>query len=158
MTEPITLHVVGLPETQGSKSAFVIKGTNRAVVREGGSSDKARRHKDWRLAVADAAREWQREHGAELLRGPVVVVLTFALLRPASAPKTRRTWPIGARSGDADKLTRSIFDSITGILVADDAQVVASAVVKDYGDPPGVVVKLWPVPDDAERISWQWLH
>jgi Holliday junction resolvase RusA-like endonuclease len=62
------------------------------------------------------------------------------LLKPRSAPKRRRTWPIGARSGDVDKLARSVLDSLTGVLFHDDAQVVHLVVSKDYGDAPGVRV------------------
>lgn len=143
----IELHVIGLPETQGSKSGFVVKGTNRVVITEGRgtSSSKARRHKEWRGAVSEAARDWQEEHGNGLLTGPVKVLMDFKLLRPKSHPKTRRTWPIGAKSGDVDKLARSVLDSLTGTVLADDAQVVELVVGKDYGDPPGVTVRLWEV-------------
>jgi crossover junction endodeoxyribonuclease RusA len=155
---PIVLKVVGIPETQGSKSAFVVKGTNRAVITEGRgtSSPKARRHKEWRSAVADAARDWQEEHGRGQLTGPVVVQMEFSLLRPQSAPKTRRTWPVGARSGDVDLLARACLDSLTGIVFADDAAVVLLLVGKDYGDPPGVVVRVWELPEGANGVLASW--
>lgn len=156
MNPPIVLKVVGIPETQGSKSAFVIKGTNRAVVREAGTAAKARRHKEWRSAVADAARSWQEEHSSTLIKGPVVMQMEFSLLKPQSAPKTRRTWPIGARSGDLDKLARAAGDSISGVLIADDAQIVLLIVKKDYGDPPGVVVTLWELPEGAADVYASW--
>lgn len=132
--------VVGLAETQGSKTARYANG--RAWVVDG-SAKKAARHKGWREAVADAARD--ARDGAPLIRGvPVTVALAFWLPTPASAPKRRRTWPIGARSGDVDKLARSVLDSLTNTVIADDSQVVNLHVTKDYGDPPRVEVTLTP--------------
>lgn len=135
----IQLQVVGTPVTQGSKTAFVRGG--RAVLVEGKGAGR-QRHKDWRAAVAEEARAWQLEHGAGLLDGPLTVNLHFALTRPASAPKTKRTWPIKARSGDVDKLARSVLDSLTGTVMRDDAQVVRLTVTKDWGDPPGVTIEV----------------
>jgi Holliday junction resolvase RusA-like endonuclease len=66
----------------------------------------------------------------------------FRLPRPASLPKTRRTWPIGTRSGDADKYLRCLGDAITGVLLDDDSRIVDARVTKDYAFPgaqPGVV-------------------
>lgn len=145
----IAFRVVGVPETQGSKTARAHDG--RAWVTEG-KGPKTQRHKDWRYAVAAEARRWQEEHpGIGLLGGPVVVRLRFTMTRPASHPKTRRTWPIGARSGDLDKLARSVFDSLTGTVLADDAQVVGMGVTKDYGEVPGVDVLVMPSSADADR-------
>lgn len=133
----IAFSVVGEPQTQGSKSA--VQRGGRAWVIEGGNSEKRRKHVDWRTAVADAARD---ANPGELLAGPVTVLLTFGMTRPASAPKRRRTWPINARSGDADKLARSVLDSLTGTILRDDAQVVRLLVIKDWADPPGVQVTI----------------
>ncbi|MGH9249435.1 MAG: RusA family crossover junction endodeoxyribonuclease, partial [Acidimicrobiales bacterium] len=81
------------------------------------------------------------------MTGPVAVALRFTLRRPASAPKRRRTWPIGARSGDIDKLQRAILDALTDVGVwKDDAQVVHVDAGKDYQgadgylDRPGVTI------------------
>lgn len=133
----IRLEIIGSPQTQGSKRAFIAGG--RAIVTEAGG----KKHKDWRAAVADAARAWCAEHqNPPLIDGPVLVRMTFGLQRPASAPKRTRTFPIKARSGDVDKLQRSILDSLTGVLFADDSQVIGVVAVKDWSDPPGVVVEV----------------
>lgn len=153
MNEPIVLRVVGVPQTQGNKSAFVVqkKGEKpRAVVREGRSEAAHKRHKDWRQAVADAARAWQIEHGSGLLVGPLVVRSAFLLPRPASAPKTRRTWPVVRP--DVEKLQRSVLDSLKGTIIVDDAKVVLSIESKDYGDPPGVEIRIWQVPEGTTAI------
>lgn len=85
-----------------------------------------------------------------MLTGPIGVSLSFWLPKPASAPKRKRTWPIGARSGDLDKLARSCADSMSGVLYADDAAIVDLLLRKDWADPlfgpsPGVVIKVWQV-------------
>lgn len=155
MTDPIRLHVIGNPQTQGNKTGFVRNG--RVVMVEGRRADSRQRFKDWRSAVAAEARGVTEERGTGLLSGPVLVSLTFTLTRPASHPKRRRTWPIGARSGDLDKLARACFDALTGTLFVDDAQVVGALVTKDYGDPPGVVVVVHPYIDGANPqglVGW----
>ena len=140
----IRLEVVGNPVTQGNKSAFVRGG--RAVLVEGKGPGR-QKHKDWRHAVAEAGRAWAAEHGnPPLITAPLVVRATFGLSKPASAPKRARTFPTKARSGDVDKLLRSILDSLTGVLFADDSQVVAAVPVKDWSDPPGVVIEIVELP------------
>lgn len=133
----IRFTVIGGPQTQGSKRAFARNG--RAWVVETGGA----KHKSWREAVASEARG--ALDGGGLITGPVTLTLTFALPKPASAPKRRRTWPIGAHSGDVDKLARAVLDSLTGTVLRDDSQVVRLVVDKDWGDPPGVTVAVWEV-------------
>lgn len=126
----LAAHIVGTPKPQGSKRAFVVKGKGggkaRAVVVD---SDKAPL-RDWRTDVVLGVQRAMSD--AEQVVGPVAVRLVFALPRPASAPKTRRTWPSG-RVGDVDKLARAVLDAMTDAGVwHDDAQVVDLHVVKDY--------------------------
>jgi crossover junction endodeoxyribonuclease RusA len=137
----VTFNVVGTPSTQGSMRAFMAGG--KPVVAQGGSAAGRAALRSWREAVAAEARAVFA--GAEVLRCPVQVRLNFRLLRPASAPKTKRTYPVNARSGDVDKLARAVLDAITGVLVADDSQVIGLVVSKDWGDPPGCTVALRPV-------------
>jgi crossover junction endodeoxyribonuclease RusA len=61
---------------------------------------------------------------------PVEVVLEFTFRKPKGAPK-RRTWPVV--KPDIDKLIRATLDSLSGILYADDAQVVQVSSDKIYG-------------------------
>ena len=133
MTLKIT--VLGIPVTQGSKTAFI--AGNRAHVRE----KNPMRFADWRQAVRSEAQRVMGYQGHQswlpggIWDRPIVVECHFSLLKPASAPKTRRTWPIGARSGDIDKLSRLVLDALTGIVFADDSHVVELHATKDYGVP-----------------------
>jgi crossover junction endodeoxyribonuclease RusA len=132
----VSFAVAGHPVTQGSKRGFVVNG--RAVLVEAGGD----RHRLWRHAVNDQAR---RTWTSPPLTGPVVLELVFRLQRPASHPKRRRTWPVGARSGDVDKLARLAADALTGIAYLDDAQIIDLHVTKDWaaaGEPPGVTITI----------------
>ncbi len=139
----ISFSCAGLPATQGSKRAFVVKG--RAVLTEAGGE----KHRSWREAVAAEARQVMVRCDLQPLAGPVVVVIDFLLPKPASAPKRRASWPIGARSGDIDKLCRSILDSLTSVVFGDDSQVVHLVAGKLYAEDgwTGVRVKVGVVVD-----------
>lgn len=145
----LEIRVLGVPTTQGSKNAFVVnsKSGPRAVVVD------VKRHalRSWRDSIrADVidclGPNW------EPIQGPIGVALRFALPKPASAPKRRRTWPIGARSGDIDKLERAVLDALTDAgLWKDDGQVVTLQGDKDYPgvtsglSVPGVQITVWQV-------------
>lgn len=136
--------VAGTPVTQGSKAPFINRQTGRAGMREIHASGLAA----WRNAIATEARravELIDPLGTDYPTGheAFVVALTFGLQRPASAPKRTRTWPIGARSGDVDKLARAALDAVTGVVLSDDSQVVGLSVTKAYGR-PGLRMQLWP--------------
>jgi Holliday junction resolvase RusA-like endonuclease len=134
----VGFRVRGTTQTQGSKRGFVQAGRVR-MVESGGKGLTA-----WRHAIATEARAAMGDRPC--IEGPVDVTAYFYLAKPASAPKRRRTWPIGARSGDVDKLARALLDGITGVCLRDDSQVVQLDVRKDWGD-PGVEVlirkKVW---------------
>jgi crossover junction endodeoxyribonuclease RusA len=141
----VTVVVAGVPVPQGSMKAFTVAGRARVTHSNGGKIDI------WRRSIVDAV---HRQLGEEidLMTGPVRLSAAFRLPRPASIPKTRRTWPIGARSGDADKLLRCLGDAVTGVLIDDDSRIVDARVTKDYANPgaqPGVVFTLEEVGDNA---------
>lgn len=144
----IAFEVRGLPVTQGNKTAFPSRDGTRAFMREGRSNKANEGFHAWRHAIATEARHAAGDR--PLLTGqPLQVVLHFRILKPASAPKTRRTWPIKARSGDIDKLARAALDAMTGVVFADDSEVVVLAVMKDWGD-PGVTVEV-DIVDDSDH-------
>jgi Holliday junction resolvase RusA-like endonuclease len=111
----IEFTVTGTPAPQGSKS---FKGmiNGHAVMAE--SSKKV---KPWRMDVKHAAEAVREAHGIQ--RGALRVSMVFTLAKPASAPKTRKTWP--DRMPDLSKLVRSTEDAISDAgLWEDDARVV----------------------------------
>lgn len=128
--------VVGVPTTQGSKNGFAFK-TKGGQLRARVVDVKPQRLRAWRDAIRSDAVSLLGD-GWVPISGPIRVVLHFTLPKPASAPKRRRTWPVGARSGDVDKLIRAVLDALTDSGVwLDDSQVVEVAAVKDYPDAPG---------------------
>jgi Holliday junction resolvase RusA-like endonuclease len=132
----LSFFVDGKPQTAGSKVAVPIKTRNgRQVgmrVLESGGDAARESKKTWRQdlrARAETAmneQNWQREHG------PVVLEFVFHRLRPAGHYGSGRNervlkpsaplWPIG--KPDALKLARAAEDALTGVVWADDAQVV----------------------------------
>lgn len=124
---PVVLEVFGVPHPQGSKSAIVRGG--RATIVEGNTNSGRAKHKSWREAVAQSARDWQAINGQPLLDEPLRLTVVFRLPRPPSIPK-RRTMP--DRKPDASKLLRAVEDSLTGIIWADDARVCDLHVTKVY--------------------------
>ena len=120
----IAFNVLGTPVTQGSTRAFVVG--KRAIV----THDKRKPLMDWRNSIATAAQACVDEKAE---RGtPVWVRASFRLQRPKSAPKlgTRPT-----TKPDGDKLTRCLLDALTGILWANDSQVVSIQVSKRFAEP-----------------------
>lgn len=139
----IEFFVPGIPAPGGSKKAFVVKG--RAVVTE-----DSKRNKPWRDRVASVALE---SHAGPPLEGPLALSLRFVLARPRghfgtgrNAGKVRASAPpYPAVKPDTTKLLRAVEDALTGILWGDDAQIVAQAAAKGYGDRPGCHVQVYPL-------------
>lgn len=141
-TSTVSFFVPGKPQTAGSKSAFVPKGTTRAIVVESG--DRAAK-KEWRAdlrAAATAAAErdgWQTPEPKAAItltiliararpkghmgsgRNEGVVKDAFRLRRPVERP-------------DTVKLVRAIEDALTGILWLDDSQITDHELRKLFGD------------------------
>ena len=115
----IEVIVYGCPAPQGSKKFVGTTKTGRGLMVE--SSKKV---KPWRMDVKAAA--LQVREGLAMLApidGPLSVSMVFTLPKPASAPKTRRTWP--DKKPDVSKLARSTEDALSDAgLWVDDARVV----------------------------------
>lgn len=125
--DPLVFWVAGAPVTQGSKTAYERRGGGRPILVE----DRADVLVPWRAAVRRRARAAAEEQGWEVvpLRRPVTVSLTFCLPRPRS---TRVDTPCTVGSGDLDKLERAVMDAMTGVVFADDAQVVGVVKGKEW--------------------------
>jgi Holliday junction resolvase RusA-like endonuclease len=70
---------------------------------------------------------------------PVSLTLTFCFNRPPSIPKKRQGHVV---KPDLSKLIRATEDALTGILFADDSQVVQVSARKTYSQPECVVIYL----------------
>lgn len=113
----IRIEVRGTPAPQGSKR-FVGMAGGRGVMVE--SSKKV---KPWREDVRNAALAVRESMRLQVLDGPLNVHMAFTLPKPASAPRTRRSYP--CRKPDLSKLVRSTEDALTEAGIwADDARIV----------------------------------
>lgn len=144
----IEITVRGQPAPQGSKKFVGLTKLGRGILAE--SSSKV---KPWRQDVVAAAVVAMQ--GRAMLDGPLIATMTFTLPKPASAPKTRRSWP--CRKPDLSKLVRSTEDALSDAGVwADDARVVSMTVHKvfpnegeDALSSPGAVIRVRCVEEPA---------
>jgi len=147
----ISFFVPGIPVSQGSKRAFVIRdksGRHRPVLTE-----SAKGLPQWRATVALAGRQalMKGNEGATVgwwAKKALLVRLAFYLPRPASLPKKVQD---AVKRPDLDKLTRAVLDALTGIVWVDDSQITRLELAKDYAHTPhhnvevGVAVIVTPV-------------
>ena len=127
----IEFQVPGIAAPQGSKKAFKTRGGRIALV------ESCARVKPYRATVALAAREaW--DGGAT--QGTVGMSIAFTFVRPKShytgkgvLRANAATHP-GKGIGDIDKLCRAVLDGLTGVIYADDSQVVSLVATKAYGN------------------------
>jgi Holliday junction resolvase RusA-like endonuclease len=134
----VRLFVPGTPAPQGSKRFMRHSGTGKPI----GLEDNPRT-RDWRTVVASeaqfmAARLRETDPDFAPLDGPLFAALVFWLPKPASAPKRRRYPDV---KPDLSKLLRAVEDSLTGVLIRDDARIVRASVAKGYGE-PGALIEL----------------
>jgi Holliday junction resolvase RusA-like endonuclease len=141
----IEFRVYGKPEPGGSKRHV---GGHRII-------DANPRVADWRLKVEQVAGEAM--NGCELLRGPLTASFVFTVTRPkshygakglrASAPRFPIVKP------DALKLARAVEDALSGVVYADDAQIVIGTQRKEYGEQAGVHVHVWELANEIEEAA-----
>ena len=129
------------PEPQGSAKGFPIRRANGKMGVSITTDNK--KLKPFRHAITQVAMIALQEANATTpLAGkhvPVSLEINCYFAKPPSAPK-KRDYP--AVKPDADKLARAIFDALTGVLFADDAQVVQLKIGKYYGTPERVEVTM----------------
>ncbi|MFJ7990279.1 RusA family crossover junction endodeoxyribonuclease [Streptomyces sp. NPDC096351] len=160
----ITVH--GRPAPQGSKRYAghrrnAASGRISAVLVE-----QSKRVKPWRALVTAATEQALRAgyigelsvHTRPLaLAGPIAAEIVFTVLKPASAPKRKRTWPTTRHSGDIDKLQRSTFDGIADAhAIVDDSRIIHVTAIKTFPgehpealDEPGAVIRLYTLGEPA---------
>lgn len=135
--------VYGESKPAGSKTTGTTKDGRRFV------RDSNPASKEWKRMVAYAA--GGAAEGRELVRGPIKVQMDFYRPRPGahfgkkgvrpSAPPYPITRP------DLLKLARAVEDAMTGIIYADDSQIVVEVLTKRFGEPARVDVLISQLPD-----------
>lgn len=136
--------VQGVPVPKGSAKAFYNKHLGRAQVVQ----DNADKQKPWASAIHYTA----QQAGCRPIQGAVRVELAFHMPRlkghfrangevKANAPVHHTKKP------DSDKLTRCVFDALTGVAWMDDSQVANYSARKFYSDTPGVEIEVVELAD-----------
>jgi len=115
----------------------------------GGVYNPDKRTAPWKDRIADAVAlelgDW------DATREPIAIMARFYFVRPAGHFKKdgslrSNVRPAPTVAPDADKLARAVLDALTGVLYADDSQVVQLHVFKHYGGQAGLVLA-WDVLD-----------
>ena len=132
----ISFTVYGTPVPQGSMRAFFNPKTQRMQ-----KWDSNKSLKPWRQQLTLCAIEALKAHGGEMIAKPAAVriAVCFYLEKPASVPKSRTLPTV---KPDSLKLTRSVEDSLSGIIYEDDSQVTDHVIAKRYGSPERAEVQV----------------
>lgn len=109
--------------------------------------------KSWEQTVHLAAyQEWE----GPPLQSPVIVQCRFVYVRPTShfnkSGAVKTSAPFAPRF-DLDKLTRAVWDGLTGIVFDDDSRVVQDSNEKAYGDRAGVEVTVIELVEQPEMVG-----
>ena len=102
--------------------------------------------KDWQHLIAATA---QRHVSEQLFDGPVDLEIKFYFLRPASVSEKKR--PHMTIRPDLDKLCRSVFDALKGVIYTEDARIVRLSALKEYGDRPRVDIRVCGVGEEIPK-------
>ena len=133
--------VAGVPVPKGSTKPRLVRGKGGKVVAAGVVADNEDRQRAWAAEVAKIAREaW---HGLDVWYGEVEVITQFVIPVVPPGGRTARQTAMVRSVGDGDKLTRCVWDALTGIVYGDDSQVTVwggSKRLADDGEQPGVRV------------------
>jgi crossover junction endodeoxyribonuclease RusA len=135
--------VIGTPKPQGSKRAFQHPSTKRIVLTEAAGAPL----KDWRYEVKTTAGVQMAGRPMIVQPAAIMLVVDFVLPRPTSLPKTKAT-PAAVKKPDTDKLLRAVCDSLTGVVYADDSQVIDIRGRKrtaELGEQPGAKIAVYTV-------------
>lgn len=138
----ISFTVYCKPEPQGSIRAFMPKGWKRPVLTSDNKDLKSFRQEVSKTALL-AAQQYKCAYSFDELpfpkHQPVEMTVAFYFQRPPSIPKKRTCHVV---KPDLSKLLRAAEDSLTGIIYADDAQIVRIHTEKHYGAPERVCLEV----------------
>lgn len=149
----LSFWIPGKAQTAGSKRAFLLKRRDGSFVRRRDGSpivnvtDDNPKANDWK---GDVKRFVSEEYTGPLLDAPLEVTFTFYVARPKfhfnkrglkdNAPR------FPDRKPDLLKLARAVEDAMTGVIYADDSQIVTELLKKRFVDgpliQPGVLIEI----------------
>lgn len=147
----LDIFVAGAPQTKGNLTGFRM-GTRIKLTEKSGADQRL-----WAALVHDeAVKAWRAAGRAGPTTTAVSVRTDFVMPRRKSAPK-RRTDP-HIRKPDGDKITRSVWDAMTHVVYADDAQIVEWSGSKreaEIGETPGARIRVaaWDAGDRCPTCS-----
>jgi len=164
---PIHFVVHGRPQQRGSKKPMHVhkKDGSLATNKRGDpmivTPDSNVKSRNWMNAVRDKAVEAMGER--QVFRGPVILHAKFMFARPkshfgtgrnanklkASAPRWRPTRP------DLSKLMRSLEDALSGVVYADDDQIIGYAHPCKQWAEKGEMTEVWVYEVDPDQQTSQ---
>lgn len=138
----LDVFVPGTPAPKGSTRSFAMRANNARGMRAVTIADNKGPQREWSAMVSAVA---MQACGVDtvLTSAAVHVHVEFVMPRRKNAPKTRTD--AHTRKPDGDKLTRCVWDCLTGIVFADDAQVASWSGGKreaELGETPGAHIRV----------------
>lgn len=154
VSDMVSVHVIGTPRPAGGLRIGRKKNGDRFL-----APNSSANLGKWKKAIIAALEE---AYDAEPVADPINVELDFYVARPkhhysakglrsdAPAYPTARASTNGG--GDFDKLTRAVCDCMTGIVIADDSQIVRAKIAKRYADEreAGVTISIGRIDDECD--------
>lgn len=153
--ESITLIVEGVPAPKGSFRISSRGRGRRPIVRKDSAKTEA-----WEKSVAWEARHWMRGHERQPFTGRALSMsVYFRMPRPdghyvhpaGKLIRKSKTDAVPSVKPDIDKLLRSTFDALEGILYDQDSRIVSVTAHKGYvsqDELPGAVITVEPYGDE----------
>jgi hypothetical protein len=144
----LAFFAAGTPVPKGSTKPRTVRNRQGRIVSVGVTGDNQERQDRWSGLVAQVAREAVRKLIPEGARPEpdereVECVTHFVVPLLPDGGKTLRESATQRSVGDGDKLTRCVWDALTGIVWVDDSQVTqwgGSKRLAAPGEQPGVQV------------------
>ena len=145
----ISFDILGTPAPKGSNRAMLIGGRARFV--PGGSAVNASALRSWADSVRYSVQSCVSGQATPLFTHvAVAVAITFRLRRPgghwAKSGVLKSSAPLAPSvKPDLDKLARSTFDAMSGVVFDDDSRIIRTFLAKEYAEPgqEGASVRVW---------------
>lgn len=106
--------------------------------------------------------QWQMKslYRGEPLEAPLCLSVTFFMPIPQSASKIKKTQMKNGviahtKRPDLDNLQKFLLDCMNGLIFKDDSQIVEIRARKIYADNPGTFVRIFPLADTNESLTYE---